>query len=72
MVSIRSLSPPAQACTPCANMTLHFQFASHLQPSASFASLPTDSKIMIQKPMPFIVLLPKVILFLLRCPCLLG
>lgn len=72
MVSVCSLSPPAQACTPSANMTPHFQFASHLQPSASFASLPTDSKIMIQKPMPFTVLLPKVTLFLLRCPCLLG
>lgn len=72
MVSLRSLSPPAQACTPSANMTPHFQFASYLQPSASFASLPTDSKMMILEPMPFTVLLPKVTRFFLRCPCLLD
>lgn len=67
LVSVRSLSPPAQACAPSANMTLLFQFASHLQPSASFVSLPTDSKVMVLEPTPL-----KVTPLLLRCPCLPG
>lgn len=72
LVSVCSLPLLLRRAPPSANMTLHFQFASHLQPSASFASLPTESKMMILEPTPLTVLLPKVTPFLLRCPCLLG